>query len=85
MHKKSLEFTSNFKSLLFYQWFEPPRELKKIRVLNKYEEMWRLAEKTQVMMNQDFLYQINQKFSEEERLLLAIFTTIQKIIRISSE
>jgi hypothetical protein len=47
--------------------------------------MWRLAEKTQVMMNEDFLYLINKKFSEEERLVLAVFTTIQKIVKAKSE
>ncbi len=44
------------------------------------EHLWKLAEKTEVMMNQDLLHQINKRYSENERFLLALFTQIRKFI-----
>ncbi|MFX1295636.1 MAG: hypothetical protein ACFFD2_12395 [Promethearchaeota archaeon] len=40
-----------------------------------------MAERAQVMMNQDFLYSLNKVNSEDERFYLALFTAVRKLLK----
>ena len=46
-----------------------------------FEAMWKLADYTDVLMNEEFIFQINEAYDEDERFVLALFSNIRKYMR----
>lgn len=47
--------------------------------------MWKLAEFTDVLMTEEFIFQINKDFSEDERFVLALFSKVHDLLRIKAK
>ncbi|NVM30551.1 MAG: hypothetical protein HWN65_17050 [Candidatus Helarchaeota archaeon] len=46
-----------------------------------FEAMWKLADYADVLMNEEFIFQINKAYDEDERFVLALFSNIRKFMR----
>ena len=46
-----------------------------------FEALWQLADYTDVLMNEEFIFQINKAYDEDERFVLALFSNIRKLMK----